>query len=250
MLLTLLGAVCLLVGILVGLTGVGGILVPPALILLSGLEPHKAMGTALASFLPIALAGTFMYRRLGHVDWSRAMPFMVGGLAALPGAVLNSCINAKPLVILLAGIILFAGFCVLRPPRAGGSVFWQGRAGFFFIGASTGFLAGMTGAGGPVLSIPWMIAAGVAPMTAVGLAMPYQVVTALFGTVGNMVDGHVDFALLPILCLLEGVGFVCGVALAKRTPTAMLRALIGGVCCLLGLLLLVRELEPVVLEMF
>ena len=124
MLLIVLGAVCLLVGILVGLTGVGGILVPPGLILLSGLEPHEAMGTALASFLPIGLVGTVMYRRLGHVDWSRATPFMIGGLAALPGAVLNASINAKPLVILLAGIILFAGFCVLRPPAA-----FFGRAG-------------------------------------------------------------------------------------------------------------------------
>lgn len=163
---------------------------------------------------------------------------------------LNASINAKPLVILLAGIILFAGFCVLRPPRAGGSVFWQGRAGFFFIGASTGFLAGMTGAGGPVLTIPWMIAAGVAPMTAVGLAMPYQVVTALFGTLGNIADGHVDFALLPIVCILEIAGFAGGVVLAKRTATATLRTLIGGVCCLLGLFLLVRELEPVILKMF
>lgn len=38
-----------------GVTGVGGILIPPALILLSGLDAHTAMGTALASFLPLAL---------------------------------------------------------------------------------------------------------------------------------------------------------------------------------------------------
>ena len=233
----------LLVGLLVGLTGVGGILIPPALILLSGLEPHEAMGTALASFLPLGLAGTVMYRRLGHVDWSKATPYMLGGLAALPGAVINAYINASPLVVLLASIILFAGVCVFRPPRAGGSVFWQSRAGFFCIGAATAFLAGMTGAGGPVLSIPWMIAAGVAPMTAVGLAMPYQVVTALFGTVGNIEGGHVDFALLPALCIFETAGFAVGVALAKRTPTALLRNLIGSVCCLLGLVLLVRELS-------
>ena len=244
MLLTALGVICLLVGLLVGLTGVGGILVPPALILLSGLEPHEAMGTALASFLPLGLAGTIMYRRLGHVDWSQATPFRLGGFAALPGAMLNSSINAKPLVILLAVIILFAGFCVLRPPRAGVSTYWQGRAGFFFIGAGTAFLAGMTGAGGPVLTIPCMIAAGIAPLTAVGLAMPYQVITALFGTVGNISDGHVDFALLPIICLLEGLGFAIGIALAKRTPTGMLRTLIGCVCCAMGLLLLARELGP------
>ena len=82
MLLAVLCVTGLVVGLLVGLTGVGGILIPPALILLSGLEPHEAMGTALASFLPIALVGTFMYRRLGHVDWSQAVPYMLGGLAA------------------------------------------------------------------------------------------------------------------------------------------------------------------------
>lgn len=240
MLLAVLCVSGLLVGLLVGLTGVGGILIPPALILLSGLEPHEAMGTALASFLPIALVGTYMYRRLGHVDWSQAVPYMLGGLAALPGAMINAYINASPLVILLASIILFAGLCVLRPPKAGGSAFWQGRTGFFIIGAATAFLAGMTGAGGPVLSIPWMIAAGVSPMTAVGLAMPYQVVTALFGTVGNIQAGHVDFGLLPALCLFETAGFGFGVALAKRTPTGTLRTLIGGVCCLLGLVLLAR----------
>ena len=243
MLLAVLCVTGLAVGLLVGLTGVGGILIPPALILLSGLEPHEAMGTALASFLPLGLAGTFMYRRLGHVDWSQAVPYMLGGLAALPGAMINARINASPLVVLLASIILFAGVCVLRPPRAGGSTFWQGRAGYFFIGAATAFLAGMTGAGGPVLSIPWMIAAGVSPMTAVGLAMPYQVVTALFGTVGNIQGGHVDFELLPALCVFETAGFALGVGLARRTPTATLRTLIGGICCLLGLLLLVRELS-------
>ena len=243
MLLAVLCVTGLAVGLLVGLTGVGGILIPPALILLSGLEPHEAMGTALASFLPLGLAGTFMYRRLGHVDWSQAVPYMLGGLAALPGAMINARINASPLVVLLASIILFAGVCVLRPPRAGGSTFWQGRAGYFFIGAATAFLAGMTGAGGPVLSIPWMIAAGVSPMTAVGLAMPYKVVTALFGSVGNIQGGHVDFGLLPALCVFETAGFALGVALARRTPTATLRTLIGGICCLLGLLLLVRELS-------
>ena len=38
----------------------------------------------------------------------------------------------------------------------------------------------------------------------------------------------------------QTAGFGLGVALARRTPTATLRILIGGMCCLLGLVLLVR----------
>ncbi len=43
MLLAVLYAFCLAVGFLTGATGVGGVLVPPALVLLSGLETHTAM---------------------------------------------------------------------------------------------------------------------------------------------------------------------------------------------------------------
>lgn len=241
MLMIVLYLVSLLVGFLVGITGVGGILIPPALILFSGQETHMAMGTALASFLPVGLVGTFMYRRLGHIDWRKALPFMAGSLAAWPGAMLNAMLPAGPLVALLACIIIFAGLCALRPPKPGvGSVFWQSGKGFFCIGAATALLAGLTGAGGPVVSIPWMIIVGVSPVTAVGLSMPYQVTTAFFGTVGNVADGHVDFTILPYICLMALMGLFAGVAVSKRISTGVLRKIIGGLCCGLGLFLLLR----------
>ncbi|MDD4701369.1 MAG: sulfite exporter TauE/SafE family protein [Desulfovibrio sp.] len=233
--------VSMLVGFLVGITGVGGILIPPALILFSGQEVHMAMGTALASFMPVGLVGTIMYRRLGHIDWRKALPYMAGSLAAWPGAMLNGMLPAGPLVALLSCIIIFSGLCALRPPKPGnGSVFWQSGMGFFCIGAVTALLAGLTGAGGPVVSIPWMIIVGVPPMVAVGLAMPYQVTTAFFGTIGNVAEGHVDFTILPYICLMALAGLLAGVAVARRIPTGMLRKLIGGLCCGLGLFLLLR----------
>lgn len=70
--------VCLLVGFLVGLAGVGGILVPPVLILMSGLEPHTAMGTALASFIGTGFVGTWLYHKNGHYRFMEAVPFALG----------------------------------------------------------------------------------------------------------------------------------------------------------------------------
>ncbi len=243
MVIIVLSLVSLLVGFLVGITGVGGILIPPALILFSGQETHMAIGTALASFLPVAAVGTVMYRRLGHINWYKALPYMAGSLAAWPGALVNTLMPAAPLVVMLACIVMFAGLCALRPPKPGsGSAFWQSGKGFFCIGAITALLAGLTGAGGPVVSIPWMIIAGVSPMTAVGLAMPYQVTTALFGTIGNVADGHVDFTMLPYICLMAFIGLFAGIAVTKRIPTEVLRKLIGGLCCGLGLFLLLRLL--------
>lgn len=236
---------CLSVGFLVGVTGVGGILIPPALILLSGLDAHTAMGTALASFLPLGLAGAWLHHRLGHLDAGKAVPYVLGGLAtAGPGALLNAHVPGGPLILLLALLVMFAGLCAFRPPRAGagGSRFWQSGGGVFLTGAVTGLLAGLTGAGGPVLSIPWMVAAGFTPLSAVALSMPYQAATALSGTVGNWSGGHVDFGLLPMLCLMEVAGFFGGLAVARRIPARLLRRIIGAVCCGLGVFLLVREL--------
>lgn len=49
MLLAALYAMCLVVGFLCGSTGVGGVLIPPLLVLLSGLETHHSHGHVLAA---------------------------------------------------------------------------------------------------------------------------------------------------------------------------------------------------------
>ena len=134
-------------GLLVGLAGVGGILVPPVLILMSGLEPHTAMGTALTSFIGTGFVGTWLYHKNGHYRFIEAVPFALGSfVCAAPGALVNARIDAGPLVMILAVIIVFAGACTLRPPKPGrkGSPFWLGWKGRAVIGGATGFMAGLT----------------------------------------------------------------------------------------------------------
>ena len=236
--------VCLLVGFLVGLAGVGGILVPPVLILMSGLEPHTAMGTALASFIGTGFVGTWLYHRSGHYRFREAVPFALGSLVcAAPGALVNARIDAGPLVMILAVIIIFAGACTLRPPRAGraGSPFWLGWKGRAVIGGATGFMAGLTGAGGPVASIPWMVLVGYSPIHAVALSMPYQIATSFSGSVGNMMGGHVDWMLLPALCAVQVVGLLGGIAMAQRVSAPVLRTVIGALCPGLAAFLFLRQ---------
>ena len=219
--------VCLLVGFLVGLAGVGGILVPPVLILMSGLEPHTAMGTALASFIGTGFVGTWLYHKNGHYRFMEAVPFALGSfVCAAPGALVNARIDAGPLVMILAVIIVFAGACTLRPPKPGrkGSPFWLGWKGRAVIGGATGFMAGLTGAGGPV-----------------ALSMPYQIATSFSGSVGNMMGGHVDWMLLPALCAVQVVGLLGGIAMAQRVSAPFLRKVIGALCIGLGAFLFLRQ---------
>lgn len=217
--------VCLLVGFLVGLAGVGGILVPPVLILMSGLEPHTAMGTALASFIGTGFVGTWLYHKNGHYRFMEAVPFALGSfVCAAPGALVNARIDARAAGHDPGG---HHRFCrCLHPASAQtgrkGSPFWLGWKGRAVIGGATGFMAGAHRCGGPVASIPWMVLVGYSPIHAVALSMPYQIATSFSGSVGNMMGGHVDWMLLPALCAVQVVGLLGGIAMAQRVSAPFL----------------------------
>lgn len=68
-----------IVGFLVGCTGMGGIILIPALVYLSGLSSHVAMGTTLFTFIFTTSLCSWLYIRLGHVDWKATIPICIGG---------------------------------------------------------------------------------------------------------------------------------------------------------------------------
>ena len=237
-------AICLLVGFLVGGTGMGGILIPPSLVLLSELSTHAAMGTTLASFIPMNVCGTLLFSRMGHLPWAKAWPLLIGGAcSAGPCALGNVRFNGSFLMLLLSLLILFAGFSAFRPPKdqkLSSSNFWQSSFGLFIIGLLTGTVAGLTGAGGPLLAIAMMVATSTHPLTAVGLSMPYSLSTAVAASYANYLNGNLDFPMLWKISLLEFVAFLFGVRLVSKMPLATIRRLMGITCAGLGLFLFLK----------
>ena len=239
--------ICLFVGFLTGGTGMGGVLIPPALVFLSGLDTHTAMGTTLASFAFYTPVGCWLFHRLGHINWRRAVPFALGGaLSAGLTALFNVHVHATFLNVLLALLVLFAAVSAFRPPRARNAApsRWFRWPGLLFIGASTGMMAGLTGTGGPLLSIAWMVAAGMPPPAAVGLSMPYSLATVITATASNWVNGTLDVPMAVHVGLLELGGFLLGIIMISRIPMGWVRRGMAVTCGGLGLFLLVRSLWP------
>jgi uncharacterized membrane protein YfcA len=77
-------------GSLLGLGG--GFLVVPALILLKGLDPRLASGTAIAVIVPTMLIAVWRRGVQGHIEWSTAGLLAVG---AVSGAFLGSWIAGQ-----------------------------------------------------------------------------------------------------------------------------------------------------------
>jgi uncharacterized protein len=240
----LLAAVAVVVGFFIGSVGVGGVLLIPALALLGGLDIHRAAATALFTFFFTGVLGTWLFYRRGSIDWRMAAPVCVGSMVfSYLGTLVNSLLPPRPLALIIAAIIVFAGVYVLFPakshaPSRSGKDKWLLGG----IGALAGFGSGLSGAGGALFSVPMMMALGFVPLAAIGTSQVLQMVVALSGTAGNLQFGGLDFATAAWVSALSMLGVVLGARAAHAVSALALRRLAGGLCVVSAALLLWRSL--------
>lgn len=243
-----LAATVFIVGVLTGLTGIGGILVIPALGAFAGLSVQSSMATAMLSFVFVGLAATWLQERRGAIDWAPTVPLSLSAAVfSYLGALANSMASAQWLNLGLSVIIIFAGASVIRPARSGEAFPFDKRkkshvALMAAIGAGVGFISGLTGVGGPVLSIPAMMALGFAPLASIAAAQVIQVAVTGSGSVGNLLYGSIDFSTATWITLVQLAGLVMGIRMAHTFPANRLRRLVALVCLLVGGFLFVRSL--------
>jgi uncharacterized membrane protein YfcA len=100
----------LVIGILSGLTGVGGgVFLVPTMVLGFGISQRIAQGTSLLAILPTAAVGAFTHHRHGNVDMQAARWIAGAGVpAALLGAALALWLPERVLLGLFGLFLLFA----------------------------------------------------------------------------------------------------------------------------------------------
>jgi uncharacterized protein len=244
----LLAAVAIVVGFFIGAVGVGGVLLIPPLIWLGRLSIHEAAATALFSFIVTGMLGTWLFQKRGSINWGMTLPVCAGAVVfSYLGAMVNSMVEARPLALIIAVIIIFTGAYILRPSRRKDENLRDGRGAaqrtlLFGVGAVAGFGAGFSGAGGPLFSVPIMLLLGFVPLATIGTSQVLQIIVSIFGTVGNLRYGSVDFMTAGWIILFELVGVVMGTRAAHAVSAGVLRRMAGSLCVALGLLMLIRSL--------
>ena len=236
------------VGTLIGAVGIGGILLIPALTAFAHLPIHTAMATALFTFAFTGIAGTVMFQRRGSIDWTFTRPVLLGAtFFAFIGAWLNSQTGAGALAILLASIIIFAGVYTLAAwqgmPRP--ALHGRGQAQqilLVVLGAVAGFGSGLTGVGGPAISVPLMVMCGFPALTAIGTSQVIQIAAALSGTLANLQYGTIDFGIAALLTLIEIAGVILGARIVHTVNADSLRKFVAMLCIAVGCVLIAREL--------
>lgn len=248
------------VGVLVGMTGVGGgSLMTPLLILLFGVQPALAVGTDLGYAAITKTLGGWRHFRSGAVDMRMAgwmavgsVPGALGGVALL--AVLG--IEEDALILLVGAAVLITGLMTLgrallmAPGEEVHRVEMTGRAKAkaALLGVAVGIVLGMTSAGsGALIAVGLIILFRLQPRQVVGTDVFHAAVLLWVAALAHLVSGNVDFVLMGTLLLGSLPGVWIGSGLADRVPASTLRHVLGGVLVCAGVALLTKAGASLVL---
>ncbi|MBV9755592.1 MAG: sulfite exporter TauE/SafE family protein [Alphaproteobacteria bacterium] len=241
-----------LVGLLVGMTGVGGgSLMTPLLILLFGVHPVAAVGTDLLYACVTKAVGTVLHGVNRTVDWRITARLATG---SVPATALTLLIlsqldihgsAASRLVSLLLGIalivtalsLIFRGRIIALVYRRVGDMEPR-RAALLTVatGAALGVLVSVSSVGAGALGITALLLLYPRYRMAriVGSDIAHAVPLTLLAGLGHWFLGSVVWSLLGSLLMGSVPGIILGSYLAARVPDVVLRFVLAATLLLVG----------------
>jgi uncharacterized membrane protein YfcA len=247
----------LLIGALVGLTGMGGgSLMTPILILAFGFKPTLAVGTDILHGAVFKTFGAVRHRRLGTVHaritfWMflGSAPMSLAGVEVADwlerhyGTGVESA-SAKVIggALVLGGLGFLAKTFVKRGVQPSDAPFLladRDRVICFALGASGGFVVGLTSVGsGTFFGLVMLL---VFPLTAskiVGTDIFHAAALLWVAGLSHLLHGNVDLGAMAWLLLGSIPGVLMGSKLTVRLPDGALRVGLGAVLTASGVRLL------------
>ncbi len=106
------------------------------------------------------------------------------------------------------------------------------------IGLSVSAVSGLVGIGGPMLTVPLLVAAGLPVLQSVACAQVQSIVIATVGTLGYLLHGTIDWPLAGLIGIPELAGVLIGWKLAHALPTRVLRIVLIAALCVLAVYLI------------
>src|SRR5436309_9129810 len=248
------------VGLLVGMTGVGGgSLMTPLLILLFGIHPSTAVGTDLLYAAGTKAGGSVVHSWARSVHWPAVIRLASGSIPAsmltlvvlwqldLNSAAARSLIN----VVLSFALVLTAASLIFRKTilQSLGQVVDRlesstiGRA-TVLVGAMLGVLVSISSVGAGAVGVTALLLLyPKLPMARiVGSDIVHAVPLTLVAGIGHWAMGAIDWHLMAVLLVGSLPGIVIGSSFAYRVPETALRLLLAATLVLVAGNIASREL--------
>jgi uncharacterized membrane protein YfcA len=237
------------VGVLIGLTGIGGgSLMTPLLILFAGVQPVVAIGTDLAYGAITKTLGGWRHLRSGTVDLGVSKWLALGSVpGSIAGVLLVDVLHDRygdgldtTLLSIVAAALFIVAFSVLAralfgEPRERHSVVLTAGAkvGAVGIGLVLGVVLGMTSVGsGALVGLALIMVFRLTPHRVVGTDVFHAALMLWAAGLAHLLVGNVDLTLMTNILAGSLPGVWVGTMLLPRVPAGVLRPTLG--CVLLG----------------
>jgi uncharacterized protein len=247
------------VGVLVGMTGIGGgSLMTPLLILLFGVNPVTAVGTDLAYAAVTKTVGGYKHWLQKTVDFRLSAWMALGSVpAAILGVyvlhLLEDAFGSEfddVLLTLLAGALLLCGVATLaralmkrfhERERSEVPMERRHKIGAVALGLSVGFVLGITSAGsGALIAVGLILIFRLIPTRVVGTDVFHAAILLWAAAAAHIVSGNVDFGLAATLLIGSVPGVWLGSHWSVRVPQEILRGTLAVVLIGAGMALLAK----------
>jgi uncharacterized membrane protein YfcA len=243
----------LLIGILVGMTGMGGgSLMTPILVIVFGFTPTLAVGTDILHGAIFKTVGAIRHRRLGTVHhqlsgWMflGSAPFSLLGVAAATRIEHRYGDSATEVMgYVLGGALLFgAAGLVLKSFVKKGVVgdepfemVWRDRLAAVAIGIVGGFIVGLTSVGsGTFFGLTMLFVFSLSAHKVVGTDILHAAALLYVAGFGHFVAGNVDMHAVGWLLIGSVPGVLIGSHYSVRIPEAWLRLALADGLAISGL---------------
>jgi uncharacterized membrane protein YfcA len=244
------GVAGLLVGAIVGITGVGGgALMTPILVLLFGVAPTTAVGTDLLYASITKMFGTAVHHSAGTVDWQVVRRLALGSLpaAALTLAWMHFAHIAQmkagiiTVTLGLALVVTALGILFKEPIHALGTRFRLGDSERFkamqpsltvLCGVLLGAMVTLTSVGAGALGTAMLVYLYPLRLNAgklVGTDLAHAIPLTMIAGLGHLAIGSVDLHLMLNLLLGSIPGVLLGSWVSTRAPVKIIRTAIAFV---------------------
>jgi len=241
------------VGVLVGLTGVGGgALMTPLLVLLFGIHPTTAVGTDLLFASITKTGGTLVHGLSNTVDWkitrrlaSGSVPATALTLAALAyfnhgeeGGAARLITTVLGFALILTAIALVFRKWILDFFTARVGELEEGRARLLTIvlGVLLGILVSLSsvGAGAIGVTVLLILYPRLPVARIVGSDIAHAVPLTLIAGTGHWLLGSIDWPLLGSLLVGSLPGIAIGSFITARIPDQVLRPILASTLAVVG----------------
>ena len=247
----------LLIGALVGLTGMGGgALLTPILVIFFGFKPTYAVGTDILHGAVFKTFGAVRHRRLGTVHGHLTLWMFLGsGPMSLLGVAVASWladaygdgVESAERYAIGAALVLGAIGLVLKtfvkrgvqPSNAPFIMQRKDKVRAVLIGAVFGFIVGLTSVGsGTFFGLVMVMVYPLTIAKIVGTDIFHAAALLWVAGVGHLVQGNVDLHAMAWLLLGSVPGILIASQFTLRIPERALRLALAGVLALSGVKLL------------